>query len=82
MISLINGEDINVWKDYLTFHAIRGNASLLSEEIYANNFEFFGKELSGQQEPRPRWKRAIGAMSGTESMGFAIGKVYVKRLLP
>ena len=82
MISLINGEDINVWKDYLTFHAIRGNASLLSEEIYANNFEFFGKELSGQQEPRPRWKRAIGAMSGTESMGFAIGKVYVKRYFP
>jgi predicted metalloendopeptidase len=82
MISLVNSEDINVWKDYLTFHAIRGNASLLSEEIYANNFEFFGKELSGQQEPRPRWKRAISEMSGTESLGFAIGKVYVKRYFP
>lgn len=82
MIALINSEDINVWKDYLTFHAIRGNASLLSEEIFNNNFEFYGKELSGQQEPRPRWKRAISQMSGTQSLGFAIGKVYVKRYFP
>ena len=82
MIGLINNEDLAVWKDYLTFHAIRGNASLLSEEIYTNNFEFFGKELSGQQEPRPRWKRAISQMSSTQSLGFAIGKVYVERYFP
>ena len=82
MIELINQQDLAVWKDYLTFHAIRGNASMLSEEIYLNNFEFFGKELSGQQQPRPRWKRAISQMSGTQSLGFAIGKVYVKRYFP
>jgi predicted metalloendopeptidase len=82
MIELINNEDIAVWKDYLTFHAIRGNASMLAEDIYLNNFEFFGKELSGQQQPRPRWKRAISEMSSTQSLGFAIGKVYVNRYFP
>lgn len=82
MIALINDEDLNVWKDYLTYHAISGNASLLSEEIYNANFEFYGKTLRGQQEPRPRWKRAVSQMSGTESLGFAIGKVYVKRYFP
>ncbi|MBB1355776.1 M13 family metallopeptidase [Pseudoalteromonas sp. SR45-5] len=82
MIELINQEDIAVWKDYLTYHAISGNAGLLSEDIFNTNFAFFGKELNGQQEPRPRWKRAISEMSGTSSLGFAIGKIYVARYFP
>lgn len=82
MIALINQEELSVWQDYLTFHTISGNADLLPEEIYAANFSFYGKELNGQQEPRPRWKRAIEQMSGTDSLGFAIGKVYVSRYFP
>ncbi|KHM46437.1 peptidase M13 [Pseudoalteromonas distincta] len=82
MIELINQEDIAVWKDYLTYHALSGNAGLLSEEVFNTNFAFFGKELNGQQEPRPRWKRAISEMSGTSSLGFAIGKIYVARYFP
>lgn len=82
MIDLINNEDISVWKDYLTYHAINGNAGLLSEDIFNTSFAFFGKELNGQQEPRPRWKRAISQMSGTSSLGFAIGKIYVDRYFP
>jgi endothelin-converting enzyme/putative endopeptidase len=82
MIDLVNKEDLAVWKDYLTFHAISGNASLLSEDIFNTNFEFYGKHLSGQQEPRPRWKRAVSQMSGTQSLGFAIGKVYVDKHFP
>lgn len=82
MIELINQEDLAVWKDYLTYHALSGNASLLSEEVFNTNFDFYGKELNGQQQPRPRWKRAISQMSGTTSLGFAIGKVYVDRYFP
>ncbi len=82
MIELINQEDLAVWKDYLTYHALSGNASLLSEEVFNTNFAFYGKELNGQQQPRPRWKRAINQMSGTTSLGFAIGKVYVERYFP
>ncbi|QYJ86954.1 M13 family metallopeptidase [Shewanella mesophila] len=82
MIDLVNKEDLGVWQDYLTFHTISNNAELLSEDIYAASFDFFGKTLSGQQEPRPRWKRAVEQMSDTQSLGFAIGKVYVKRYFP
>jgi putative endopeptidase len=82
MIALINSESLAVWQDYLTFHTISDNAGLLSEKIYTTHFNFYGKELNGQQTPRPRWKRAIGEMSGTESLGFAIGKVYVTRYFP
>ncbi|WP_445777994.1 M13 family metallopeptidase [Shewanella sp.] len=82
MISLINNSPIDVWKDYLTFHAITNNAELLSDDIFNSNFAFFGKVLNGQEEPRPRWKRAVEQMSGTQSLGFAIGKVYVARYFP
>ncbi|WP_088328727.1 M13 family metallopeptidase [Lacimicrobium sp. SS2-24] len=82
VIEIVNSTPIDVWKDYLTYHSISGNASLLSDDIYLANFDFYGKTLSGQQEPRARWKRAISQMSGVESLGFAIGKVYVDRYFP
>ena len=82
MIALINNESLQVWQDYLTFHTISHNSDFLSEDINAADFEFYGKTLNGQQEPRPRWKRAVAEMSGTQSLGFAIGKVYVARYFP
>ncbi|RTR39970.1 M13 family peptidase [Shewanella canadensis] len=82
MIALVNDESLSVWQDYLTFHTISNNSDLLSEDIYAANFAFYGKTLSGQEEPKPRWKRAVAEMSGTQSLGFAIGKVYVARYFP
>jgi putative endopeptidase len=82
MIELINQEDIKVWQDYLTYHTLSANADVLPEEVYAANFAFYGKELNGQEEPRPRWKRAVEEMSDTQSLGFAIGKVYVSRYFP
>lgn len=82
VIEIINDTDLAVWRDYLTYHAISNNAGLLSDEIYLANFDFYGKTLSGQQEPRPRWKRAVSQMSGTESLGFAIGKIYVTEFFP
>jgi len=82
MIALINGEDLNVWKDYMTYHTISNNSGYLSEDIYNANFKFYGTEMRGQQEPRPRWKRAVAQMSGTQSLGFAIGKVYVAKYFP
>ncbi|WP_395342074.1 M13 family metallopeptidase [Ningiella sp. W23] len=82
VIALINEQPLDVWKDYLTYHLISGNAGLLSDDIATANFEFYGKTLRGQQERRDRWKRAISAMSGTDSLGFAIGKVYVDQYFP
>lgn len=82
VIEIINDTPLADWKTYLTYHTISNNASMLSDDIYMANFDFYGKTLSGQQEPRPRWKRAISAMSGTSSLGFAIGKSYVERFFP
>ncbi|WP_137167727.1 M13 family metallopeptidase [Salinimonas lutimaris] len=82
VIAIINETDMAVWKEYLTYHTISNNAGLLSQDIYNANFDFYGKTLNGQQEPRPRWKRALAQMSGTKSLGFAIGKIYVDKYFP
>lgn len=82
VIEVISQQPLEVWKDYLTYHTISNHAGLLSEDIFDANFQFYGKKLGGQQEPKPRWKRAVADMSSTQSLGFAIGKVYVDKHFP
>jgi predicted metalloendopeptidase len=82
VIGLIDSISLDDWKAYMTAHTISNHASLLSDEIYHADFAFYGTKLNGQQEPRPRWKRAISQMAGTESLGFALGKVYVDKYFP
>ncbi len=81
-LKLIDETPLAVWKDYLTFHAIAGNASYLSEEIDDANFAFYGKVLSGQQAQRDRWKRAVQLVGARDGLGEAIGQVYVARHFP
>ena len=59
---------------------LSGNADVLPRDIDQASFAFYGKTLRGQEEQRPRWKRAIGA---TESqLGEALGREYVARYFP
>lgn len=56
------------------------HADVLPSDIDRANFEFYGKVLSGQEEQKPRWKRAIGNVQG--ELGEALGKAYVARHFP
>ena len=40
-------------------------------------FAFFGRQLTGAEAPRERWKRAVDATSA--ALGMAVGKLYVGR---
>ncbi len=68
------------WKWYLKWHLIDKNVSFLSDDFVAQNFDFYGKTLSGKEELRPRWKRVLNATNGV--LSEAIGKVYVKKYFP
>ena len=65
---------------YLQWKLIDESASYLSDEIYAQNFEFYGKTLSGKKEQSPRWKRAVGTVDGV--LGEAVGQMYVNKYFP
>ena len=49
VIDILNATPLATWRDYLSFHAIDGNADLLSSQIDAAAFEFNGKVLGGQK---------------------------------
>ncbi len=61
-------------------HFLSGNADVLPRDIDRASFEFYGKTLRGQEEQRPRWKRAIDATEG--ELGEALGREYVARYFP
>ena len=73
-------EPLAVWKDYLTFHAINRASPLLPKAFAEEAFRFYGTALSGQEKPRDRWKRAVGAASG--DLGDAVGQLYVEKYFP
>ncbi|HXJ11689.1 MAG TPA: M13 family metallopeptidase [Candidatus Limnocylindrales bacterium] len=68
------------WKVYLRWHVIHDAAPALSEPFVQENFEFYGKQLSGTKELQPRWKRC--AQSTNLNLGEALGEVYVQKYFP
>ncbi|VBB46908.1 Endothelin-converting enzyme [uncultured Paludibacter sp.] len=77
---IINSEPIPVQVAYLQWNVINDAASYLSDSIYKEHFDFYGKVMSGKQQPQPRWKRAVANVEG--SLGEAVGQMYVKKYFP
>lgn len=72
-----NLETLRLW---MTWQALNGQVSLLSNELVQANFEFYGKRLAGREVIRDRWKRGVGLASSV--MGEALGQLYVARHFP
>jgi putative endopeptidase len=68
------------WQAYLQFHTIDAAAPYLSRAFEDNWFDFHGKTLSGQPQQKPRWQRVLGTVN--DSMGMALGQLYVARYFP
>ena len=68
------------WKAWLTWHAVDRAAPMLSRAFVDESFAFRGTVLSGTPENRPRWKRGVAMVEN--SLGEAVGKVYVERHFP
>lgn len=71
---------VDVLKDYLTVSLLSTNSAYLPKRIDDASFAFYGTLLRGQEEQRPRWKRAVSQVNGT--LGFVVGKVYVDKYFP
>jgi len=80
LASLVGASDLEDWKTYLTARFISSNASVLPSRIDDARFDFFSRQLRGQEEQRPRWKRGVSAVEG--ALGEAVGKVYADRYFP
>lgn len=67
-------------KAWQAFHIIDETAPLLSKRFADAHWEFRSKFLTGAEEQRPRWKRAVSAAE--MALGEAIGRTYVAEYFP
>lgn len=75
-----SSEGLDDWKDWLRWRVIHARAFLLTDDLVAEDFAFYGRRLSGTEQIRDRWKRAVSVVEGL--MGDAVGKLYVQRHFP
>ena len=78
--ALWSSADLDQWKDWARWRLIHGRAAMLTDEIVAEDFSFYGKLLSGTEAIRERWKRGVALVENL--MGDALGKLYVERHFP
>jgi predicted metalloendopeptidase len=80
LAGMMDSAPLATWKAWLRWRVIQRYASLLNQELVDAAFAFSGTTLHGIPENRPRWKRAVGAVE--ESLGEAVGKLYVEQHFP
>ncbi len=77
---LLTSKSIDDWKAYLRWNLINSSASYLNDDVVKQNFDFYGKTLSGTPAMRPRWKRVLSATNRT--LSEAVGQIYVEKYFP
>ena len=80
ILNVLSTTSLEALKAYVASHYISNAASYLSEDFAVASFEFFGKTMSGTQEIRPRWKRAMGVPNSI--LSEAVGQMYVAKYFP
>lgn len=82
-LKFINGylekPDMRKIKDYLKYSIVANSTGLMSDEFIDAEFEL-NKVMSGQEEKKPRWKRAMAIPNSM--FGEAVGQLYVNKYFP
>jgi len=80
LAALVASQPLDVWKDYLAFHALDHASPFLPRAFVEENFAFHGKAINGVEQLRERWKRGVAVTN--DALGEAVGKLYVDRYFP
>ena len=78
--AVLKEEPVEALQNVYLWHALNMASSYIDDESRAMNFAFYGTAMSGKQEDRPRWKRAVSSVEG--ALGEALGQLYVERFFP
>ncbi len=77
MVDAVQSTRIDTLKAYMRYHLLTGAASRLPRRFDDENFDFYGRVLTGQPEQSARWKRCSNSVNG--ALGEALGQVYVEQ---
>ncbi|WP_127130621.1 M13 family metallopeptidase [Georgenia sp. SYP-B2076] len=72
--------DVDSLRMWLTWHVVHARAPYLPQAFVEENFDFYGRTLTGAEELRERWKRGVALVEG--ALGEAVGELYVARHFP
>ncbi len=75
--ALVEKMPLETWKDWYTAHLLDAYSSVLPKAFADEQFNFFGKTLSGVPQQRPREQRAIRVVNGY--LGDVVGQIYAQR---
>lgn len=78
--ALFSDKPLEDWKIWTTWRILHSAAPYLSSAFVDENFDFYGKTLTGAPQIRDRWKRGVSLVEG--ALGFAVGKLYVDKHFP
>ncbi|SDZ83237.1 putative endopeptidase [Arachidicoccus rhizosphaerae] len=68
------------WKLYLKWHLLHHLGQFVNTDFEKENFEFYGKTMSGLKDMKPRWRRVLEVEENC--MGEALGQLFVKAYFP
>jgi putative endopeptidase len=80
MNAAIAAHPLDHWKTYLKWqlvHSAVAAGPLLPARFVDENFDFYGRQLTGAKQLRPRWKRCIGSVDA--SLGEDLGILYIEK---
>jgi endothelin-converting enzyme/putative endopeptidase len=75
--ALVASQPLETWKDWLALHWVEEYAGVLPKSFDDQNFNLFGKTLSGVTKQRPRWQRGVAFVNA--HLGDAVGKIYAEK---
>ncbi|MDO6801600.1 M13 family metallopeptidase [Wenyingzhuangia sp. 1_MG-2023] len=78
--TILNKNKVDNWKAYSQWTILNNAASKLSEAIETEHWNFYSKTLRGAVKQEPKEKIAVNVVSN--SIGEALGKLYVKEYFP
>ncbi|WP_374760483.1 M13 family metallopeptidase [Nocardia cyriacigeorgica] len=73
-------ESLPDWRAWAMWRVLRARAPYLTDALVDENFDFYGRTLTGAQENRERWKRGVSLVQ--DLLGEAVGKLYVEQHFP
>jgi len=68
------------WQIYLRWHLVHSFARTLPAKFVEEDFDFYGRTLTGQKESLPRWRRCV--QETDTQLGEALGQYFVQRKFP
>lgn len=78
--AMVPARPLATWRAWLAARYITAMAPYVSRPLSDARFEFFGRQLTGQQAQIARWKRGVSLVNTL--LGDAVGRLYVEEHFP